>query len=313
MEHKARIFLSHSSADKSIAEKISNDLELLDYKVWLDKWEIQIGSSIPSNISKGLESADFVVILLSKKSVVSQWVDREWTAKYWHEIEDNKIKILPVLLEDCKIPGLLKGRMYADFRESYAVGFYKLAQSLDIHKALLQLVPSMSFEYPDLSDFFLNSISIDILGYDLIGGLIRYSSLVEEALNNSTKVRILYTKPTRANLEMIKKRASFDLEPSLVKESTIKTVHVVRQLRKKYGALIEIRYLDFCPSFGIFSSTKTDGQKFLFVKIFPFMEPTGRYPILKLEKNKHEKWFDYFHEQFVKLWDFNNNGDATLE
>jgi hypothetical protein len=60
----------------------------------------------------------------------SSWVEREWQAKYWKEIHENKVMIIPVLLEDCNIPILLQTKKYADFRTDYRDGLETLLGAL---------------------------------------------------------------------------------------------------------------------------------------------------------------------------------------
>jgi len=307
MYSKPRIFISYSSFDAVIAKQISIDLELIGYKVWLDKWQLAVGDNIPLEISEGIGSSDFVAVLLSEKSVASDWVNREWAAKYWSEISENKTKVLSILLEKCNIPTLLQGRIYADFTKSYSVGFCSLAQGLEVHGANLKISPLLGFEYPDLVTYFNGAISIDILGYDLIGGIIRYSSLIDEALHNSTNIRIIYTKPTRDNISMIAKRSAFNTTNELVESGTNRAISYLNSIKRKYINQIEIRPIDFCPNFGIFRSTKSDGIETIFVKLFPYKEPTGRYPVLHIEKNKHHDWYEFFNEQFTKMWNSANN------
>jgi len=81
------------------------------------------GDSIPTQIGIGIDDCDFVLLLLSEKSTSSNWVEREWQAKYWREVQENKVMVIPVLVEDCKIPTLLQTKKYADFRSDYTEGF----------------------------------------------------------------------------------------------------------------------------------------------------------------------------------------------
>ena len=91
-----KIFLSYSSKNKPIAHRLANDLRILGYDIWFDEWKIRVGQCIPTQIERGLEDSDFVVILLSQHSVQSAWVDREWKSAYWDEVNKNAIHILPV-------------------------------------------------------------------------------------------------------------------------------------------------------------------------------------------------------------------------
>lgn len=126
----SKLFISHSSKDKRFAMWLSVDLANAGHKPWLDEWEIQAGDSIPTQIGIGIQDCDFVLLLLSKNSVNSNWVEREWQAKYWKEVQDNKVMVIPIFLEDCEIPTLLQTKKYADFRTDYSHGFETLIAAL---------------------------------------------------------------------------------------------------------------------------------------------------------------------------------------
>jgi len=126
----AKIFISYSSKNKDFAKRLASDLEKLGHEPWLDEWEIKVGECIPSKIEAGVYEADYVVVVLSTSSVKSGWVEREWKTKYWEEIERKKTLVLPVLIENCEIPPLLKIKKYADFRKSYDVGFVELTSAI---------------------------------------------------------------------------------------------------------------------------------------------------------------------------------------
>ena len=126
-----KIFISHSSKDKDFVIKLVDDLYKLGNQPWLDEWEIKVGDCIVTKVEHGITEADYVVVVLSRNSVVSNWVEREWKTKYWDEIEKNQILVLPILIEDCDIPSLIKTKKYADFRNSYSVGLVQLSGSIN--------------------------------------------------------------------------------------------------------------------------------------------------------------------------------------
>lgn len=126
----ARVFISHSSKDKQFARWIAVDLKNAGHRIWFDEWDIKVGESIPRKIGHGLDACDYVAVVLSKHAVESRWVENEWHAKYWDEIEKNKVMVLPVLKEGCTIPTLLKTKKYADFRSDYTQGLEDLMHAL---------------------------------------------------------------------------------------------------------------------------------------------------------------------------------------
>src|ERR1700749_3618301 len=127
----ATIFISHSAQDKDVACRLADDLAILRHNIWLDEWNIKVGQCIATEIEKGIENTDFVVLLLSKRAAESNWVDREWKVAYWDEVRSNSIVVLPVLLEETSIPKRLQTKKYANFTQSYAVGFRELANAID--------------------------------------------------------------------------------------------------------------------------------------------------------------------------------------
>lgn len=114
-----RLFLSHSSRDKSLAERIALDLRSSGITVWYDEWEIRVGDSISQKIEQGLDNADFVAVLLTSHSVASGWVEKEWQSKIGEEAREKQAVVLPLKGEDCRIPPLLRDKRYADFAASY--------------------------------------------------------------------------------------------------------------------------------------------------------------------------------------------------
>lgn len=128
----ARIFLSHSSKDKRTAHQLAADLKQVGHDVWIDEENIVVGQGIASGIQDGLKSCDFILLVLSKHSVESKWVEREWQSRYAEDISASQPLILPVLIDDCQIPTLLSDKKYADFRKSYAAGFVELCRALDV-------------------------------------------------------------------------------------------------------------------------------------------------------------------------------------
>lgn len=126
----SNLFISHSSRDLKVATSIAEELNRLGHEVWLDKWTIQVGDSIPHKINDGLEKCNFMVLLLSEHSVSSKWVEKEWSSAYMDEIKGGKVVLLPALLEDCAIPAIIRDKKYADFRESFTHGMIELTSVL---------------------------------------------------------------------------------------------------------------------------------------------------------------------------------------
>lgn len=177
----SKIFISHSKEDSVFAKKLATDLEEMGYSTWLDEWEIKVGQCIPTGIEKGLTESKYVVVILSKKSVESGWVDREWKIKYWDEIKQNEDLVLPLLLENCEIPVLLKTKKYADFRKNYSVALVELMSSISpMFKNKEQVAPLKNNEIDFEISKLLSKVQSDS---ECLG------SCLTEALSIATKVK----------------------------------------------------------------------------------------------------------------------------
>lgn len=111
------LFLSHSHEDKSFARKLASDLRKAGHGVWIDEAEINIGDSLIEKIREGLDQVDFVAAVLSTSSINSAWVTRELDIASNREIEEKRVVVLPLLLEQVELPGFLKGKFYGDFTD----------------------------------------------------------------------------------------------------------------------------------------------------------------------------------------------------
>jgi len=110
------LFISHSSIDKDFANRLSVGLKQQGIEVWLDSEKMQVGDSLLTEISAGLKGANYIVVVLSKNALQSEWVNRELEIAINREIEERRMLVLPALLEDVPIPAFLSGRIFADFR-----------------------------------------------------------------------------------------------------------------------------------------------------------------------------------------------------
>ena len=127
MKPKApRVFLSYSSADKAMAEKLATDLRSHGVDVWYDKWEIQPGDSLRRKIDQGIEGADYFLVLLTPNSLQSEWVQTELDAGMVRRIE-GLCKLIPIIrnLKDEQIPVTLRGLRWVKL-ESYEDGLREL-------------------------------------------------------------------------------------------------------------------------------------------------------------------------------------------
>lgn len=127
------LFISYSHTDSKIVEKIAGVLAARNKHVWLDKWELNYGDSLLEVVQDALTESSALLIMLSKKSVASEWCKKEVNAALLRELEEKKVVAVPVLLEECDIPIFLRGKLYADFTGDFNIAINKLDASLSKH------------------------------------------------------------------------------------------------------------------------------------------------------------------------------------
>ena len=94
------VFLSHTHSDKPFARRLAVDLRRQGHIVWIDEAEIDIGESLIEKIREGIDQVDYLIAVLSKKSTQSEWVKRELDLASNREIDEQRVIVLPLLLEN---------------------------------------------------------------------------------------------------------------------------------------------------------------------------------------------------------------------
>jgi hypothetical protein len=124
----ATAFISYSTKNKSRATKLAFALKEKGVNVWFAEWNMLIGRSLADQIYEGIRSSDFLLVILTKHSINSSWVQRELHFASILELEQRSTFVIPLLYEKCKIPDSLLDKVYADFSKSFESGFNGLLQ-----------------------------------------------------------------------------------------------------------------------------------------------------------------------------------------
>lgn len=95
-----RVFISHSGEDRAFVEEhLIPLLKQHGMEAWYS--EHSIGGGVPweRGIAQGLESSDVLLVVLSPRSVDSDWVGAE--VGWWMDVHGTRKQCVPVLIEDC--------------------------------------------------------------------------------------------------------------------------------------------------------------------------------------------------------------------
>ncbi len=126
-----KAFISHSRKDKAFIDTLIQALKTKKVDVWIDTESLRGGDDITKTIKKALLEIDYFIIVLSKNSVISEWVNFELSTTLVNEISLERKIVVPVLIDNCELPDSIKNRYYIDFRNSFAEGFKNLMKTLN--------------------------------------------------------------------------------------------------------------------------------------------------------------------------------------
>ena len=122
-----KIFFSYSRSDSPFALTLAKDLREAGADIWIDQLDIPAGTHWDAAVEKALNSAAYVLVILSNASTASTNVMDEVS----FALESGK-KIIPVLLEDCLAPFRLRRLQRIDFTADYTTGFSQLVITLNL-------------------------------------------------------------------------------------------------------------------------------------------------------------------------------------
>lgn len=109
------VFISHNSKDKPQVEHYALAFSRVYGRdsVFYDSWSIQPGDEIIDKMNSGLTTCNFFILFISNNSLTSQMVKLEWQNALISETQ-GKIRFIPVRLDDCEVPALLRQKLYID-------------------------------------------------------------------------------------------------------------------------------------------------------------------------------------------------------
>ena len=126
-----RVFLCHAKEDKEAVRIIYHRLKKEGFKPWLDEEDLLAGQHWRSEIQKAVRACDAVVVCLSQSAAdKSGYVQKEirLALDSLDEKPEGSIYLLPVKLEECRIPDRLEGLHVIEIAGD--TGFGRLVRAL---------------------------------------------------------------------------------------------------------------------------------------------------------------------------------------
>jgi hypothetical protein len=124
------VFISYSHTDAEFVDHIATELIRARKPVWVDRYELRAGDSLIGRIQDEITRAGAMLVVLSDASVNSEWCKKELSAGLIRELEEKRVVVIPVLIEDCAVPMFLRDKRYADFRTDFAKGLGEILEAI---------------------------------------------------------------------------------------------------------------------------------------------------------------------------------------
>lgn len=136
------VFVSHAHVDNDLCDLYVAALREHGFDVWYDRTNLQSGHSLSHDIEHELQTRTAFIVLLSPAAVNSYWVRLEIDAYRSLAAQDASRVMIPVCIERCDVPLLLRGLKYIEGWEMpFDSAIAEITASL--HPAVAHAAPSV--------------------------------------------------------------------------------------------------------------------------------------------------------------------------
>ena len=175
--------------------------------------------------------------------------------------------------------------------------FYHLAGEKSIVQLQLRRPSS-------ISETIANAEEIWMVGLLLRGTTSDYFYDFKKNLAQGAVIRALIVDLDKVQIEKIVKRFSRAGTPEHFR-SDFK--HIINQYRELHQAAsqpdnVQLRLLDFVPSFSLYVSPRADGGGAAYVEIYCYKSPAGSVPKFLVTARENPEWYKHFIDQFELMW-----------
>ncbi|MBI1804729.1 MAG: toll/interleukin-1 receptor domain-containing protein [Ignavibacteriae bacterium] len=138
-------FISYSSKDQEIAQRIHNDLQSKGVRCWFAPEDLKIGDKFRIRIDESIRLHDKLLLILSKHSVSSDWVEKEVETAMERERKDKRTVLFPIRLDESVME--IESGWPADIRRMREIGNFTDWKNHDSYqKAFERLLKDLKAE-----------------------------------------------------------------------------------------------------------------------------------------------------------------------
>jgi hypothetical protein len=125
-------FISYSSKDQEFADLLHSQLQSKGTRVWLATEDLKIGDKFRAKIDEAIRLYDKLLLVLSKDSVKSPWVEAEVEAAFEKERKQKRTVLFPIRLDDAVMK--TKQAWAAEIRRVRHIGDFQKWKEHDEYK-----------------------------------------------------------------------------------------------------------------------------------------------------------------------------------
>lgn len=99
-----KIFISYSHEDESYKDELQSWLKSLQYSFEIDDWEdrqIQVGDDWREKISKAMEAAEFIILMITKDFLASDFIKEVEVKRAFERHEKGEAVVIPIIVRPC--------------------------------------------------------------------------------------------------------------------------------------------------------------------------------------------------------------------
>ena len=129
-------FISHSSKDQELAERLHADLRSKNVRCWFAPEDLKIGDRLRPSFDEAIRVHDKLMVLLSEHSVRSEWVEKEVETAFEKERREKRTVLFPIRLDDAVME--TDEAWAADIRRTRHIGDFREWKNHDAYKKALE-------------------------------------------------------------------------------------------------------------------------------------------------------------------------------
>jgi uncharacterized protein YjbI with pentapeptide repeats len=116
-------FISYSAKDETFAERLHADLQAKGVRCWFAPEDLKIGAKLRVALDESIRLHEKLLLILSKHSVASAWVEKEVETAMERERQEDRIVLFPIRLDDA-VMDITTG-WPADIKRTRNIGDFK--------------------------------------------------------------------------------------------------------------------------------------------------------------------------------------------